>query len=338
MSIRFAAIGLNHGHIYGICNQLIDAGAELVGFYATEPDLIEQFGKRYPQAPLAESAEQLLEDPTIHLIASASIPVERAPLGIRAMQHGKDYITDKPGIVTLEQLAEVRRVQAETRRIYSVHFSERFANAAAQKMGELVEQGVIGEVVQMQGMGPHSIGINPRPDWFWKPEYFGGILNDIGSHQIDQYLAYTGARDVEVVFSQVANYHHPQHPTFEDFGDFVLRSPTSTAHIRVDWFSPGGLGVFGDGRTFLIGTEGYIEARKIIDIGGHAGGNHLFVVNDKGIVHIDCNNVPLSYGPQIIQDVLNRTETAMTQEHCFYTCELILKAQAQADRLGHLAG
>jgi predicted dehydrogenase len=338
MSIRFAAIGLNHGHIYGICRQLLDAGAELVGFYAPEPDLASAFAERYPHVKQAASAEELLEDPSIHLIASAAIPDERGPLGIKAMQHGKDYVVDKPGFVSLAQLAEARRVQAETERIYSVYFSERLGSRASQKVSELLEQGVIGDVVHMTGMGPHRIGQNPRPDWFWEFERFGGILNDIGSHQIDQYLAYSGATEVEVVFSQVANFHHPEHPTFQDFGDLILRSPTSTAHIRVDWFSPNGLGVFGDARLFLIGTDGYIEARKIIDIAGRSGGNHVFVANESGVEYIDCNDVHLPYGDQLIQDVLNRTETAMTQEHCFLTCELILKAQVQAAKLGHLAG
>ena len=337
MSIRFAAIGINHGHIYGICRQLMGAGAELVGFYATEPDLIQQFSETYPQAKLAESEAVLLEDPTIDLIASSAIPDQRGPIGIRAMQHGKDYICDKPGLVSLEQLAQVRRVQAETQRIYSVFFSERFGSRSAEKLGQLLQQGVIGEVVHMEGMGPHRIGLTPRPDWFWEEARIGGILNDIGSHQVDQYLTFSGAKDVEVVFSQVANYHHPDAPTFQDFGDLILRSPNSTAHIRVDWFSPDGLGVFGDGRIFLVGTDGYIESRAIIDIAGRPGGGHLFVVNAGGPQYIDCQDVALSYGPNIIQDVLNRTETAMTQEHCFYACELILKAQAQATKLGHLA-
>lgn len=337
MPIRFAAIGLNHNHIYGLCAQLMAAGADLVGFYAIEPDLIAAFSERFPQAKLARSEAELLEDPTIQLIASAAIPDERVPLGIRVMQHGKDYVVDKPGIVSLAQLADARRVQAETGRIYSVHFSERLGSPASQKVSELLAQGVIGDVVHMQGMGPHRIGQNPRPDWFWDTRRYGGILADIGSHQVDQYLAYSGATEVEVALSQVANFHHPQQPRFQDFGDLILRSPTSTAHIRVDWFSPDGLDVFGDARLFLIGTEGYIEARKTIDIAGRAGGNHVFVTTNQGVEYIDCQDVPLLYGPQLIEDVLNRTETAMPQAHCFLACELILTAQEQAAQLGHLA-
>src|SRR5207245_1283917 len=113
--IRFAAIGLNHGHINGQVDSVIRGGGALVSFFAREPDLAAAFSKRYPQARLAASERAILEDPSIQLVVSASIPNERAPLGLEVMRHGKDFMVDKPGMTTLEQLAEVRRVQAETK-------------------------------------------------------------------------------------------------------------------------------------------------------------------------------------------------------------------------------
>lgn len=333
MSIRFAAIGLNHNHIYGQVNHLLKAGAELGGFFATEPDLIAEFAQKYQGAKLARSIEEILEDESIHLIVSAAIPDQRAPLGIRAMQHGKDYLCDKPGFTTLEQLEKARQVQAETKRIYSVYFSERFGNAATVKAGELVRAGAIGRVIQTIGLGPHKLGIVPRPDWFFKRQHFGGILNDLASHQIDQFLYFTGSTSAEIVMAQVANFHHPHYPEFEDFGDMVLSSEQATGYIRVDWFTPDGLDTWGDVRLFLLGTEGFIEIRKNCDLAGRPGGNHLFLVNQRGVQYIDCRDVALPYGHQIVHDVLNRTETAMTQEHCFLTSELALQAQRQARRI-----
>ena len=140
---------------------------------------------------------------------SSGIPVERAPLGIRVMQHGKDYMSDKPGITTLEQLAEVRKVQAETKRIYSIMYSERFENRATVKAGELVKAGAIGQVIQTIGLGPHRITPATRPEWFWDKAQFGGILCDIGSHQADQFLYFTGSTSADVVASQVGNVHIP---------------------------------------------------------------------------------------------------------------------------------
>jgi len=335
-TIRCAAIGLNHGHIYGQVNLLLRAGAELVSFFATEPELIAQFAQTYPQARLASSAQEILEDDSIHLIASAAIANERAPLGIAAMRHGKDFMSDKPGFTTLEQLAEARRVQAETRRIYSICYSERFESPATVKAGELVQSGAIGRVVQTIGLGPHRVGLPNRPDWFFRRAQYGGILTDIGSHQVDQFLFFTNSRTADVVAAQVANYHHPDYPELEDFGDLVLRGDGGTGYIRVDWLTPRGLATWGDGRLTILGTDGYIELRKYIDIAGRPGGNHLFLVEQKQTHYIDCGDVALPYGAQLVSDVLNRTETAMTQEHCFLASELALQAEAQARRLGHL--
>lgn len=334
--IRFGVIGVDHPHIYGQSNTLLKAGAELAAFYAAEPAHIAEFTEKYPQARLASSAEEILEDESIQIIASAAIPDERAPLGIRAMRHGKDYMSDKPGFVSLEQLAEARRVQAETGRIYSVDYSERLEVPAAVKAGELVHDGAIGRVVQTIGMGPHRTRLDTRPDWFFDPNRYGGIITDIGSHQADQFLFYTGSTEAEVVSSQVGNFKHPQYPQFQDFGDLMLRGSGGTGYIRVDWYTPDGLDSWGDGRLFILGTDGYIELRKYTDIAGRPGGNHLFLVDHKGIQYIDCRDVDLPYGRQLLYDVINRTETAMSQAHCFLASELALKAQAQAARMGRL--
>ncbi|HNR09339.1 MAG TPA: Gfo/Idh/MocA family oxidoreductase [Saprospiraceae bacterium] len=332
-TIRFSAIGLNHGHIYGQTNALLRAGGELVSFYTKETDLAEAFLKRFPQARLARSEDEILEDQNIKLVLSASIPLERAPLGIRVMEHGKDFMADKPGIITLEQLAEVKKVQKKTGRIYSIMYSERFENRATVKAGELVQAGAIGQVVQTIGLGPHRMNIASRPPWFFDKKYYGGIICDIGSHQCDQFLYFTGSTKAEIVSSQVGNVHYTRYPEFEDFGDMTVRGNKGTGYIRVDWFTPDGLATWGDGRLTILGTEGYIDIRKNIDIGGKPGGSHLFLVDKKQTQYVDCSKVELPYGAQLIQDVLQRTETAMSQEHCFLATEIALRAQKEAGKL-----
>jgi predicted dehydrogenase len=331
--IRFSVIGMNHSHIYGQVDATVRGGGELVSFFATEPDLRTAFGRRYPEAKLARDEREILEDSSIQLVLSSIIPDQRAPLGVRVMQHGKDYMSDKPGIITLEQLAEVRRVQAATKRIYSIMYSERFENRATVRAAELVQAGAIGKVVQTVGLGPHRINPPSRPAWFWDPARYGGILCDIGSHQFDQFLFFTGSRTGEVVAAQVGNVHHPEHPQFQDFGDAVVRGDGGTGYVRVDWFTPAGLPTWGDGRLTILGTEGYIEVRKNVDIAGREGGNHLFIADGSGVRYIDCKDVDLLYGKLLVDDVLNRTETAMPQAHCYLATELALQAQKQAQRL-----
>ena len=331
--IKFAVIGINHGHINGQTQAVLRGGGELVSMYAKEPDLTAQFVKQFPQVKVAKSEQEILDDTSIQLVLSAGIPNERAPLGIRVMKAGKDYMADKPGITTLAQLAEARKVQAETRRIYSIMYSERFENRATVKAGELVKAGAIGQVVQTIGLGPHRTNIETRPAWFFERERYGGILCDIASHQADQFLYFTGSTRADVVASQVGNLHHPKYPGLEDFGDVMLRGDKGTGYIRVDWFTPGGLKTWGDGRLTILGTDGFIEIRKNIDIAGRSGGSHLFIVDQKDTQYVDCTSVTLPYGQQLVDDVVNRTETAMTQAHCFLATELMLKAQAQAQRL-----
>jgi predicted dehydrogenase len=336
--IRFAAIGMNHGHIYGQTDAVIRGGGELVFFFAKEPDLAEAYGKRYPQARLVKDEREILEDPKIQLVVSASIANERAPLGVRVMRSGKDFMADKPGITTLAQLAEVRKVQAETKRIYSICYSERLENRATVKAGELVKAGAIGKVIQTVGLGPHRTNLKTRPAWFFVREQYGGILCDIASHQFDQFLYFTGSTKADVVASQIANVNHPQHPGLEDFGDALVRGDGGSGYIRVDWFTPDGLKTWGDGRLTILGTDGFIEIRKNIDIAtDREGGNHLFLADQKETRYVDCKDVALPYGQQLVDDVLNRTETAMPQAHCFLAMELAIRAQAGAQKVSFKA-
>jgi predicted dehydrogenase len=306
-----------------------------VAVYAKEPELAAAYVKRFPQAKVARSEQEVLES-DVQLVLSAAIPDERAPIGIRVMQHGKDYLSDKPGITSLEQLAEARRVQAQTKRIYSILYSERHEVKAAIKAGELVKAGAIGRVVQTVNLAPHRIGNvagGSRPEWFWHKSRYGGILVDIGSHQVDQFLYYTGSTRADVVSSQTGNIAHKDKADFEDFGDIVLRGDGGLGYVRLDWFTPNGLSTWGDGRLTILGTDGYMELRKYVDIAGRPGGNHLFLVDQKETRYIDCNDVELPFGPRLVSDIVNRTETAMPQAHTFLTMELVLKAQTQAQTI-----
>jgi len=328
--VRFGVIGVNHNHIFGMTDLLLEAGGQLATFYAPEADLAASFSARYPQAQPARSAAEVLEDERIALIASAAIPDERAGIGLATMRHGKDYLSDKPGFTTLDQLAEAREAQRATGRIYSVCYSERFQNRATVRAGELVAAGAIGRPLQTVGLGPHQLNAPSRPAWFFEHARYGGILTDIASHQVDQFLFFTGSTTAEVVTSQVANLAHPEYPGLGDFGDVLLRGNGGTGYIRVDWFTPDGLGVWGDGRLTILGTHGFIEVRKNCDLAGRPGGSHLFVVDGEHTRYIDCQDVDLPFGPQLLDDVRHRTETAMPQAHAFLASELALRAQAQA--------
>ncbi len=329
-SIKFGVIGLDHYHIMGMTAAVIRGGGELVSFYSNLPKAIADFQKLYPNAKLAKSEDEILDDPSLKLIAGAPIPRLRAPLGIRAMKQGKDFLSDKPAVTTLEQLAEVRKVSAETGKMFAIMYSERLEVRAAVQAGYLIKAGAIGKVVQTVNIAPHKVNDITRPDWFWDPAEYGGILCDIGSHQADQFVYYTGSTTAEVTASQIANVNHPTHPKFQDFGDMMMHGNGGAGYVRVDWFTPKGLSVWGDGRLFILGTDGYIELRKYIDISGKPGGNHLYMVDQKQVTYMDCSKVELPFGPQFVSDIVNRTHAGQNQEQALLAAELVLKAQKNA--------
>lgn len=331
----FAAVALDHGHIYGMCNGLTEAGAELKWVYDPDPEKVKSFLEAFPQAAAAESLEQVLNDSQVKLVAAAAIPNRRCDLGIQVMEAGKDYFTDKTPLTSLEQLERAKAVVQRTKQKYMVYYSERLHVESAVFAGELIQQGAIGRVLQVIGMGPHRLNAPSRPAWFFEMEQYGGILCDIGSHQIEQFLYYTGAADATITSSRTANYHHPQYPELEDFGDCMLTGDNgATQYFKVDWFTPDGLSTWGDGRTFLMGTEGTIELRKYVNVAEEPEGDHLFLVNKDGEQHFRvAGKVGFPFFGELILDCIHRTEKAMTQEHAFKAAELCVRAQLQSCRV-----
>lgn len=332
----FAAMHLDHGHIGGMCNGLIEAGATLKYVYDTDKKRGQKFCSRYPGAVLVENEDVVLSDPEIKLVAAAAITSKRCEVGLRVMDAGKDYFTDKAPFTTLEQLQAAKQKVQETNKKYMVYYSERLHCECAIYAGDLIEAGAIGKVINVMGLGPHRLSANSRPDWFFQKEYYGGILCDIGSHQIEQYLYFAKVKEAKVVQSHIANYAHKEYPELEDFGEAMLEGDNGTTnYFRVDWFTPDGLSTWGDGRTIILGTKGYIELRKYVNVTvEHSGGDHLILVDEKGEHYINTHNtVGFPFFGRLILDCINRTEHAMTQEHAFQAAKLCLEAQAFAIRI-----
>ena len=332
----FSAAHLDHGHIYGMTNGLLEAGATLKYVYDPDPAKVAQFIKTYPQAIPADSEEQVLADQDTRLVAGAAVTSERCALGLRVMDAGKDYFTDKAPFTTLEQLESAKRKVRETGQKYMVYYSERLHVEGAVLAGYMIEQGEIGQVIHVEGVGPHRLGAAGRPAWFFRKEKYGGILCDIGSHQIEQYLHFAGEEDARVTASRIGNYGHPDYPELDDFGDCTITGAKGTTnYFRVDWFTPDGLSTWGDGRTLILGTKGYMELRKYVNVAsGQPGGNHIYLVNGQGEKYINATGVTgYPFFGQLILDCLNRTEIAMTQAHAFKAAELCLQAQKQAEMI-----
>jgi predicted dehydrogenase len=327
--VRFAAVGLDHLHVFSQVHALVEAGGELAAIVPGDAPVAELVGRAHPGAARDRSWEEVLDDESIQVIVSAAVPDQRCELAVAAMERGKDVLVDKPGAVNLEQLERLQRVQAATGRHWAVFFSERIESPATVHALDLVRSGAIGRPVQTLGVGPHRLG-GGRPDWFYDPARSGGILGDIASHQVDQFLVFTGEEDAVVERAFTANYANPEQPAFEDFGELVLRGRRATGYARVDWFTPDGLPTWGDVRLTVLGTEGTLEVRKNVDLAGREGAEHLFVVDAQGVRHVDCRAMPRPFGVDWLRDVRDDTDLALPTAHCLRATGIALRAQEMA--------
>lgn len=331
-AVGIGVIGLAHGHIYGMCDGLAKAGAELKYIYDPDEKHIQTFLGMFPNVEVCASEEEVYQKQDIQLIASASIPAHRAEVGIRAMESGKDFFVDKAPMTTLEQVAAVRKTCRETGKKCFVYYGESVCNHSALYARELIRRGVIGKVFHVDGVAPHRLSPAVREPWFFQREHAGGILIDLVCHQIHQFLEFTDSDDAKVDMGRVSNYAHPEYPDWDDFGDCACTAENgATGFFRVDWFTPDGLKSWGDGRMLIVGTEGYIELRKNEDIVHGGIGSFVYVVTKDGEFseRVD-GKMPITYYHDLLRDCIHRTETAMDQERAFRAIELAIEAQNRA--------
>jgi predicted dehydrogenase len=335
--VTVAVLGIDHRHAFSMLDGMLKAGCVAAGWWTDgAPVPLQSWMEQFPSIPRVDDHRSLLDRPDVDMVLIAAVPSDRARLAIEAMNAGKDVMTDKTGCVTLEELEQIKATVLRTGRKWYVNFGERFEVPSVAKAGDLIAEGAIGKVVHTAGFGPHRVNPPSRRPWFYEPRHYGGILADIASHQIDQFLFFTGSSTAEIVAATIGNYAHPQHAEFEDFGEILLRSDKGHGYIRVDWLTPDGLPTWGDGRLTIVGTEGFIELRKYIDVLGRKGTDHLFLTNGTRHEHIDCSREPLTYFARTVDDIRYRTETAMTQAHSFETTRLGLMAESTARRVGNL--
>jgi predicted dehydrogenase len=332
-SLTLSILGIDHAHIFDMLDEMIKEGCKCNHFWTEgSPLTLKEFKKKYPNIKRVENKSEILNDDIVDMILISSIPKDRANLSIEALKAGKDVMVDKPGCTTLNQLNDLKKVIKETKKIWSVNFSERFHVAAVTKAEELVKKGIIGKVKHTMGTGPHRQGNYERPDWFYDRESYGGIITDIGSHQIHQFLVFTNSKDVKITHALAENTTRKEKPGFQDFGEINITGNGGHGYIRLDWFTPDALPTWGDGRLFILGEEGFIEIRKYIDLAKSTTGNHLIYANNEEVKHINCSKDKLPYFRNLINDVLNRTETACSQELTYLSMKLAIEAQEIAEK------
>jgi predicted dehydrogenase len=327
--VRIGVVGLDHVHGLVLAFRLRQAGATILAHHSSGAQNRLAMRLLGPRAK-ARTPEEIIDDPDIDLIVTAAVPSERGPIAVAALRAGKHVVADKPGVTTLDGLTDLDLAVAESGKRWWVMFGERFENRAVGEACRRARLGDIGRVVSVLGLGPHRMGADGRPDWFWEPSATGGILVDIGSHQADQFLTATGAASADVLSSAVGNVASPAHPRMEDIGMMVLAADGAVGTHRVDYLSPKGLKTWGDGRLMIVGTDGTLEVRTNVDVAGKRGKEHLIATDHKGVHRIDCGGRPVDWARRIVADIADGSDTFATHDHIRAVCDVTLRAQAAA--------
>ncbi len=333
---RIALVGADHNHLYEIVDRLVKAGATAVA-HTAEGQFVEHYSG-WQADSVETSFDDVLADDSIDVIVTAAIPNRRASIALAAIAAGKHVVSDKPGLTTMDQLDAVRSAVADRPgRPWTVLFTERYQNRAINEAVRLARAGAVGSIVHVVGAGPHTMWAKRRPAWFWDPEATGGILVDIGSHQVDQFMAVTGsaAAEVAIVASAVGNVASADHPAMQDIGSMTLVARGIVGDHRLDYLTARGLGTWGDCRLTIVGTEGTIEARANVDVAGSEGAEHLIVVDADGTRRVDVSGVVVDWGEQLLADLADDGERLMTQQHAIDVTDVCLRAQAAATPWAH---
>ncbi len=339
MTTGFAVAGADHLHLFSLADGLVEAGARPVA-HVRSGDLIEGYESWQPTSEARELPE-ILADPEIDLVVTVGVPAERADVAVAALEAGKAVLSAKPGVTSRTDLERIRDVVADQPgRPWTVLFSERYENRAISRAVAMARHGAVGRIVHVTGTGPHTLHADLRPEWFWDPTRSGGILVDLASHQVDQFLAICGdpsAGDhagVSVAASRVGNVSCPDRPAMQDVGSLTIVADGVVGEHRVDLLSPAGLPTWGDVRLTVVGTEGTLEVRANIDVAGEPGGEHLIVIDADGIRRVDVSDDPLPWAEHLLADLDDDGERLCTQAHVLAVCDLALEAQERAEAWG----
>lgn len=331
-SLSIAAIGMAHEHIYGQVRMLVAQGARLVGCYDADPEPCRKLLAEYPQAKIAQTEEELLNDPAVEVIVTAAVPSERANIGLRALAQGKHVFTDKPGIINQAQLSALKEATRNSGKKYLIYYQMRRA-PLVWEMVRRIRSGDIGKVVQVMSVCPHRCGADARPDWFFDLARSGSILMDIGVHHLDLHLLFTGQARGNLRYARMDCVRFTEYEGFYDYGEalFEYAGGSITGSFRLDWLSPDGLNAHGDGRFLVLGSEGYLDYRPSVELAGRVGKGHLFVVNQRESLALSPADVaPTTFSADLYQDFVDGGEKSMIQESIFNTAEMLLEAESEA--------
>jgi predicted dehydrogenase len=324
--VGFGVVGLEHLHVFELVDGLCAAGAVPIAHTAGD-SLSDAYGA-WQTDSVATDAAGVLADDRVQLVVLAGVPSTRADAAVAALDAGRSVLSDKPGATTSDQLERVRAAVAQSAGRWWVLFSERFGVPAVRVATTLARDGAIGEVVHVSGSAPHRGALDQRPEWFFDPGRAGALLVDLGAHQVDQFLASTGAETADVVGAASGNVAAPDHPAFHDIAEVTLAAGDARGHHRVDYLEADGFPAWGDVRLVITGTAGRLEVRTPV-VDGVAGAPELWCTDHDGHRRVDVDPT-VTWPRELLDDLADGGERLMSREHPFAVTTVCLSAAAGA--------
>lgn len=327
----FAVVGLVHGHVYGMIEGLIGAGADLCCVYEPNDCLFQKFHSTYPGVERVQSLDSILFSDRIDLVVNCLRPDERADFSISVLESGRDVFSDKPGFLKKIDGDRILAASALGKSNYYIYFSEHIHHEESLAAKNLIDSGKLGKVFHYSGFAPHRLNADSRPWWFFDAKVNGDVLIDLGCHLFEQFLWFTGSKTAHVEKSILRNVCHAQYDGFFDFGEsLIVGDSGATGYIMVDWFTPDGLSSWGDCRAFISGTSGSLEVRKYLDIASGPNGILLLCDNEKEQKISVKDSIGFPFFGRLIQACLGVRPFDFDTSWCVNAMKLAIEASESA--------
>lgn len=324
--MKLAIAGLDHFHIHGFLKEaLAIKETELVGLYDSVPEVLKKSVETY-EVKGYDNLEEMLDKSGADVIVTASVNNEKADIIVKSLERGFPVIADKPLVTTTDDYFRVKHVYEKIKnaKLYMM-LTERF-NPPVYTAKKYIEEGKIGKIVNMISIRPHKLNYETRPSWFFKKDLYGGLMNDLGVHDMDIFRWFADCEIVKIQSCFQGNIGYPELAEFSDHSEAsVLMADDSTAYVRLDWLTPKAYPTHGDCRFIVIGTTGQLEIftydNKVI-----------FFNDDTPPQEIQTESRPFTLTEDIYANIKDPNhKMVISTEDVFKSTWAALKAQEVAD-------
>ena len=325
MEIKIAMAGLAHGHgIAFLDSALKFDGVSVVGFYDDENPLSAQEASKTFNAPVYNDLDELLQKSGANTLLTAAINSSKADIIVKAVEAGLHIISDKPLVTKMDDLNRITDALEKNKNVkLYLMLSERYSPVLVTTKN-LIDAGEIGQVVNIINMRPHRLRPQGRPAWMFDSKQYGGILNDIGVHDIDIAVWLSGCEVDKILAASVSNKRFNEFDDFDDNGEAMLRLKNGCiVFILESWLTPEKYPHHGEMKFIVHGTKGQITVdpqNKKVTIYSDSKKQHNVKVKNPAETYVSD---PLKYFSNIKHEATVTTQVSIQAQRVALECQLV---------------